>query len=207
MLGLCHRPVATVPLLWQIPHPLHHSSPLPPVAIVLNMLSPPFPPSRHHALATPLPYPHDHTLTPTPTFLINLLVARRQVAVPRTSGRHTVSRVVEAWPGWVRVEVGPGASKDVPEDQVCRLLGGLRLASADSLLWAQDSATRGGPALGVGLAPAPSSGRTVVLGQDAGGLPAEAGLTHSDYRAGELVGEAAHTAHTTRPTSRPHCLH
>ncbi len=54
---------------------------------------------------------------------------RRQVAVPRTSGRHTVARVVAAWPGWVRVEVDPGgASKDVPEGDVYRLLGGLRLA-------------------------------------------------------------------------------
>ena len=49
--------------------------------------------------------------------------------MPRTSGRHTVARVVAAWPGWVRVEVDPGgAGKDVPEGDVYRLLGGLRLA-------------------------------------------------------------------------------
>jgi len=51
------------------------------------------------------------------------------VAVLRTSGRHTVGRVAASWPGWVRVEVEQGgASKDVPEGQVYRLLGGLRLA-------------------------------------------------------------------------------
>jgi hypothetical protein len=50
-----------------------------------------------------------------------------QVAVLRTSGRRTVARVAATWPGWVRVDVGPGASKDVPEGSVCRLLGGLRL--------------------------------------------------------------------------------
>ena len=54
---------------------------------------------------------------------------RRQVAVRRTSGRHTVGRVAAAWPGWVRVEVERGgASKDVAEGEVYRLLGGLRLA-------------------------------------------------------------------------------
>ena len=53
----------------------------------------------------------------------------RQVAVRRTSGRHTVGRVAAAWRGWVRVEVEPGGlSKDVPEGEVYRLLGGLRLA-------------------------------------------------------------------------------
>jgi hypothetical protein len=53
----------------------------------------------------------------------------RQVAVLRTSGRHTVGRVTAAWPGWVRVEVEQGdAYKDVPEGEVYRLLGGLRLA-------------------------------------------------------------------------------
>eukprot|EP00291_Cryptomonas_curvata_P027898 CAMPEP_0172204986 /NCGR_PEP_ID=MMETSP1050-20130122/32320_1 /TAXON_ID=233186 /ORGANISM="Cryptomonas curvata, Strain CCAP979/52" /LENGTH=627 /DNA_ID=CAMNT_0012883725 /DNA_START=2212 /DNA_END=4091 /DNA_ORIENTATION=- len=40
--------------------------------------------------------------------------AGEQVAVLRTSGRHTVGRVTAAWPGWVRVEVEQGgASKDV----------------------------------------------------------------------------------------------
>jgi hypothetical protein len=52
-----------------------------------------------------------------------------QVAVLRTSGRHTVGRVAAAWPGWVRVEVERGgASKDVPEGDVYRLLGDLRLS-------------------------------------------------------------------------------
>ncbi len=52
-----------------------------------------------------------------------------QVAVLRTSGRHTVGRVKAAWPGWVRVEVEHGGvSKDVPEGSLYRLLGGLRLA-------------------------------------------------------------------------------
>ncbi len=52
-----------------------------------------------------------------------------QVAVRRTSGRHTVGRVTAAWPGWVRVEVERGgASKDVPAGDVYLLLGGLRLA-------------------------------------------------------------------------------
>ncbi len=47
----------------------------------------------------------------------------------RTSGRHTVGRVAAARHGWVRVEVEPGgASKDVPEGEVYRLLGDLRLA-------------------------------------------------------------------------------
>jgi hypothetical protein len=32
-----------------------------------------------------------------------------------------------------------------------------------------------------------ASMRTVALGQDAGGIDAEAGLTHADFRAGELV--------------------
>ena len=40
-----------------------------------------------------------------------------------------MGRVTAAWPGWVRVEVEHGgASKDVPEGDVCRLLGGLRLS-------------------------------------------------------------------------------
>ena len=32
--------------------------------------------------------------------------------------------------------------------------------------------------------------RTVALGQDAEGLPAEAGLTHADFRVGDPVGPA-----------------
>ena len=40
-----------------------------------------------------------------------------------------MGRVTAAWPGWVRVEVEPGgASKDVREGDVYRLLGGLRLS-------------------------------------------------------------------------------
>ena len=51
-----------------------------------------------------------------------------QVAVKRSSGQHTVGRVEAAWPGWVRVEVAQGgARKDVPEGDVCRLLGDLHL--------------------------------------------------------------------------------
>jgi hypothetical protein len=50
-----------------------------------------------------------------------------QVAVPRSSGRHTIGRVVNSWPGWVRVDVEAGACKDVPADQVFRLLSNLRL--------------------------------------------------------------------------------
>ena len=50
------------------------------------------------------------------------------MAVLRTSGRRTVGRVAAAWRGWVRVEVEPGTSKDVPEGEVYRLLGDLRLA-------------------------------------------------------------------------------
>ena len=112
----------------------------------------------------------------------------------RTSGRNTVGLVAAVWPGWVRVEVDPGgSSKDVPEGEVYRLLGGLRLASADSLLWAQGSAPSGGPAHFGGPARAPYGGpalapRTVALGQDAVGLPAEAGLTHADFSVGEPVG-------------------
>ena len=54
---------------------------------------------------------------------------RAQVAVLRSSGRHTVGRVAGSWPGWVRVEVEPGgAVKDVPEGDVFRLLADLRLA-------------------------------------------------------------------------------
>ncbi len=51
------------------------------------------------------------------------------MAVLSTSGRHTVGRVAAAWHDWVRVEVeSGGASKDVPEGEVYRLLGDLRLA-------------------------------------------------------------------------------
>ena len=39
-----------------------------------------------------------------------------------------MGRVTAAWPGWVRVEVERGgASKDVAEGEVYRLVGGLRL--------------------------------------------------------------------------------
>ncbi len=51
-----------------------------------------------------------------------------QVAVQRTSGQHTVGRVAATWPGWVRVEVERGASKDVSEGNVFRLLGDLSLS-------------------------------------------------------------------------------
>ncbi len=76
----------------------------------------------------------------------------------------------------------------------------------------------GGGGHGVG-----ASMRTVVLGQDAGGLPAEAGLTHADFRVGEPVGPVPnmtspsfpchHTLysnppdHTARPPHPHPCLH
>ena len=48
-----------------------------------------------------------------------------QVAVLRSSGRHTVGQVAATRPGWVLVLVEPGITKDVPEGKVYRLLGGL----------------------------------------------------------------------------------
>ena len=50
---------------------------------------------------------------------------------------------------------------------------------------AVDTLVRVAPPNGVG-----ASKRTVVLGQDAGGLPGVAGLTHADFRTGEPVGAA-----------------
>ncbi len=107
----------------------------------------------------------------------------------RTSGRHTVGRVIEAWPGWVRVEVTPeGATKDVPEGEVYRLHRGLRFDAAAH----PEGFCKPHPTLALGT-------RTVVLGQDAGGLPAVAGLTHSDFRSGEPV----RTRHAYPPLFKP----
>ncbi len=52
------------------------------------------------------------------------------MVVRRASGLHTVGRVkfARARDGWVEVELVPGASKLVPEGEVYRLLGDLRLA-------------------------------------------------------------------------------
>ena len=120
----------------------------------------------------------------------------------RTSGRHTVGRVMAAWPGWVRVEVERGgANKEVPEGQVHRLLGAIRLEDSDAAATlpglcapppaaARPNASHGGGSGGHGHDGHGGGERTVALGQQAGGLPAEAGLTHSDFRAGEPVGPA-----------------
>ena len=99
----------------------------------------------------------------------------------------------------MEVERG-GASKDVPEGEIHRLLGALRLEDAETLpgLCAPPPAAErlntsgGGGGHGGGK-------RTVALRQDAGGLPAEAGLMHSDFRASEPVVPACmpHAHHAT----------
>ncbi len=135
---------------------------------------------------------------PTHTAVSVSVLPRWQVAVPRSSGRHTVGRVVSARPGWVRVEVnGGGTSKDVPEGDVYRLLGTLRLASAHNTVIGltrpsppndpEGCGTCTGTGTDTNTGGGGASMRTVALGQDAGGIDAEAGLTHADFRAGELV--------------------